>query len=530
MREIVRILVAVVVVALLLSACGKSNGGSSSAGSGSTGVETSSGNVSRGGTLLVAMDQNPKDFDPMVAGDVYSDAVVSNVVEGLYDYDENLKPVPWLAESVDLPDNLTYVFHMRKGIKFQDGTEMDADAVKFSVDRVRTNPKSTGYSDGKPIADTIVVDKYTFKLTLSEPYAPLPSRLTGRLGGIVSPAAVKAMGDDGFNQHPVGTGPFKFGEFKNDSYVRVERFDGYWRQGADGKSLPYLDRIEWRVITEPAARLTALQAGDVHISSIRDQDAPIVKKDASLNYAQQAGRSFSGVMLTIDKPPFDNKALRQAFQFAVDRKEIVSAVYEGNREVANGMIPPVLSWAIDPGYQPYTYDPAKAKAKLVEGGKPNGFEFTIWAAAGNSITQQLMELMQAQLAKVGIKMNIELADFNGVVVPKWKSRESNAYSIGISGGVDPDQFVASTFQAGDAFNFFPYDNSLVNDLIKQGRVIPDIETRAGIYKKMVPLIMEDSPYIFLTYGIDRYVGNKKVQGWFLGTKATSGYSEFWLQQ
>ena len=529
MSAIIRILAASAVLGLLVAGCGKSaSGGGGNSGGGAGG--SSGGKVSRGGTLLVAMDQNPKDFDPMVAGDTYSDAVVSNVVEGLYDYDEQLKPVSWLAESVDVPDNLTYVFHMRKGIKFQDGTEMDADAVKFSVDRVRSNPKSPGYSDGKPIAETIVVDKYTFKLTLSEPFAPLPSRLTGRLGGIVSPAAVKAMGDDGFNQHPVGTGPFRFGEFKSDSYVRVERFDGYWRQGVDGKPLPYLDRIEWRVITEPAARLTALQAGDVYISSIRDQDAPIVKKDTSLNYAQQAGRSYGGVMLTIDKPPFDNKALRQALQFAVDRKEIISAVYEGNREAANGMIPPVLNWAVDPAYQPYTYDPAKARAKLVEGGRPNGFEFTIWGASGNSITQQLLELVQAQLAKVGIKMNIELADFNGVVVPKWKSRESNAYSIGITGGVDPDQFVANAFLAGDAFNFFPYDNPQVNDLIKQGRATPDLESRAKIYKQMVPIIMDDSPYIFLTYGIDRFVGNKKVQGWFLGTKATSGYSEFWLQQ
>src|SRR5439155_9355537 len=141
-----------------LAGCSKRSGGGG-ASSGSVFVGSTGGNVSRGGTLLVALDQNPKDFDPMVAGDAYSDAVVTNIVEGLYDYDENLKPVPWLAESVDLPDNLTYVFHLRKGIKFHDGTEMDADAVKFSVDRVRNNPKSPGFSDGKQVADTIVVDK-----------------------------------------------------------------------------------------------------------------------------------------------------------------------------------------------------------------------------------------------------------------------------------------------------------------------------------------------------------------------------------
>jgi len=529
MKRTFSILALVIAAAVLIAACSKGGNGSSSS-SGGPGAPSGGDKVVRGGTLLVAMDANPKDFDPMVEGDTYSGQVVGNIVEGLYDYDENLKPVPWLAESIDTPDNLTYIFHVRKGVKFHDGTEMDADAVKFSVDRVRNNPKSPGYADGKQIADTIAVDKYTFKITLTEPFAPFPSRLTGRLGGIVSPTAVKAMGDEKFNQNPVGTGPFKFGEFKSDNYVRVERFDGYWRMGADGKPLPYLDRIEWRVITEPAARLTALQAGDVYISSIRDQDAPIVKKDGNLNYAQGAGRSYGGIMLTVDRPPFDNKALRQALQFAVDRKEIITAVYEGNREVANGMIPPVLTWAIDPNFQPYSFDQGKAKAKLAEGGKPAGFEFTVWGAAGSSITQQLLELMQAQLAKVGIKMNIELADFNGVVVPKWQKRESNAYSIGLTGGVDPDQFVASPFQTGGPFNFFPYSNPQVDDLIKQGRATPDIEARAAIYKKMVPIIMDDSPYIFLTYGIDRYVGNKKVQGWYLGSKATSGYSEFWLQQ
>src|SRR5262249_34842733 len=158
-----------------------------------------------------------------------------------------------------------YTFYLRKGVMFHDGTEMDAEACKFSVDRVRDekNKQYPGYADSKLIADTQVVDKYTFRIVLNDANAAFPSRLTARLGGIVSPTAVKTMGEEKFGTAPVGTGPFKFKEFKNDQYVRVERFDNYWRNGADAKKLPYLDGVEWRIITEPTTRLTALQTGDV---------------------------------------------------------------------------------------------------------------------------------------------------------------------------------------------------------------------------------------------------------------------------
>lgn len=491
--------------------------------------------VKRGGTLTIGMEANPKDFDPMMAGDSYSQDVTSAVTEGLYKYNEKVEPTPWLAEKIDQPDPVTYVFHLRQGVKFHDGTEMDAEAVKFSVDRVRNNPKSPGYGDGKLVQDTVVVDKYTFKLVLTEVSSPFPSRLTGRLGGIVSPTAVKAMGDEKFNQSPVGTGPFKFGEFKSDNYVRVEKFDGYWRKDKDGQQLPYLDRVEWRIILEPAARLTALQSGDILVpgvtsAGIRDQDAKIVKEDKSLRYEQQAGFSYTGFPLAIDKPPFDNKALRQALAYAIDRDEIVKAIYEGNRIVGNGPIPLTLDWAIDKSYVPYTYDPAKAKAKLAEGGKPNGYDFTIQVASGSSVSQQLFELIQAQVKKVGINMNIEYADFNGVVVKNWMAINGQAFSISWSTGIDPDQGMTNQFTKDGSFNHFPYDNPKVTELVTAARKTSSLEERGKLYKQAVPLIMDDSPYIFLVYGIDRWAASKKVQGWYLGQKATTSYSEFWIDQ
>lgn len=541
-------LVGALAIALMVAACGgggnkattnatpTSGSGSAStfntptSGATSSAAQPQTAKVKRGGTLFVAMDANPKDFDPMVSGDAYSGAVSSAVTEGLYKYNEKVEPVPWLAEKVDISsDGLTYTFSLRKGVKFHDGTEMDAEAVKFSVDRVRANEKSPGYADGKDISESVVVDKYTYKLVLKEASAPFPSRLTGRLAGIVSPTAVKAMGDDKFNQAPVGTGPFKFGEFKSDSYVRVEKFEGYWRNGADGKPLPYLDRIEWRIITEPGARFTALQAGDVDISSIRDQDAKLAKEDKSLRYEQQAGFSFSGFQLNNAAGIFANKPLRQAVAFAIDRDEIIKAVYEGNREFGNGPIALPLEWAIDRSYKPYTYDQAKAKAKLAEGGQPNGFEFSFWLGAGNSVGKLQAELLQAQLAKVGIRMKIEEADFNGVVIPKWRAKDGDAWGVSWNTGIDPDQLLTNLFTKAGSFNYTGYENQQVTDLVLKARKTSDLKVRGDAYKEATKLIMDDSPYIVLVYGIDRFVGKKNVQGWYLGLKATTSYSEFWKE-
>jgi ABC-type transport system substrate-binding protein len=216
------VLAALVLSALAAAGCSESRDGA-----------IGDGSVRRGGTLFVALGNNPINFDPMIQNDVASGAVSAQVFEGLY---------------------------------------LDAEAVRFSVDRVRDNPKSVGYSDGTSIASTSVLDKYTFRITLKEPFAPFPSRLTGRLGAVVSPSAVRSMGDEKFNLSPVGTGPFKFDQFRSDSHVRLSRFDDYWREGVDGKPLPYLDGVEFRIITEAANRLVALQAGDVYLAGLREAD------------------------------------------------------------------------------------------------------------------------------------------------------------------------------------------------------------------------------------------------------------------
>lgn len=535
-------LAGVLALAFFAAACGGGDDGDSSSTSGETvpvaqstttavsAPTVAASQIKRGGTLVRAITANPKSFDPMLQNDVPGGEISTNVYEGLYKYDDKYQPQPWLAEKVENPDNKTYVFTMRKGVKFHDGTEMDAEAVKFSMDRIRTNDKSVGYGDARTIEDVIVVDKYTVRVNLKEPFAPFPSRLTGRLGAVVSPTAVRTLGDR-FDLNPVGTGPFKFGELRNDAFVRLDKFEGYWKNGADGKPLPYLDKVEFRVITEAAARLTALQAGDVDLADLREADLPTAKADSNLLIETIPGVGYSGFFLTINKPPFDNKALRQALRYAIDAEEVNAAIFENQRAYSNGPIPAPLAWAVDPSYKPYPQkaDLAKAREKLAEGGKPQGFEFEYWIPSGDATTQRYAELLQSQVAKVGIKMNIQSGDFNGVVIPKLQKQESNAYALTITGGVDPDQFIANQYGTGGSFNFYPYSNARVDELIQQGRNTVNQEERAKAYKEAVKLIMDDAPNVYIVTGVARHAGQKKVQGWFLGPKATTGFAEYWKQ-
>lgn len=277
---------AVLALAVVLGACGgggkdKEAKDEAPAGGQAPGTQPAA-KVRRGGTLITTLSNNPKPFDPKAFTDVATGRVASNVFDTLVKLDENLVPQPFLAERIEQPDNVTYIFQLHKGIKFHDGTEMDAEAVKFSIDRIREYPQSVDYSEANYIVESTVVDKYTYKAVLKEPYAPFLNFMTGRTGYVISPTAVKSMGDDGFANKPVGTGPFRFVEWKNDNYVRLRKFENYWRMGADGQPLPYLDAVEFRVMSEPSTRLTALQSGDVHIVDISSQDIEVVRKDPNL--------------------------------------------------------------------------------------------------------------------------------------------------------------------------------------------------------------------------------------------------------
>jgi ABC-type transport system substrate-binding protein len=283
------------------------------------------------------------------------------------------------------------------------------------------------------------------------------------------------------------------------------------------------------VISEPSVQMTAIQTGDVHIASaIRDQDVALLKRDNNVAVLEAASPSHTGMWITLTRAPLNNKALRHAVAHAIDREEINRAIYEGSATIANGPMPPPFTWARDQSYAPFPYDQAKAKALLAEGGQPNGFEFTAWFGSGNSQIQQLAELLQAQLTKVGIKMNAEFADFNGVIRPKMVAGEGQAYVYNSSCAyIDPSNCMRF-FLPGNATNFSKYDNPRATELLNTALRSTNREERGRIYKDVQRVIVDDAPIIYFVYPVTRTITAKKVQGAFVGSKYTQGYSEFWL--
>ncbi len=513
------------------AAGGSPAAGASAAAKPAASAAPAAAKVRRGGTLNLATALDAKGFDPMVSNDVYSGYLVSQVYDGLVLFDKDIKPVGSLADSWDISaDGKTYTFHLHKGVKFHDGTDYNATAAKFSMDRIRTNKASVGYSDcgENVVTNTEAVDDLTFRLTLADPFAPFLTKLTGRCGAAVSPTAVQKAGDDAFGLNPVGTGPFKFSEFKKDDHYSVVKNDNYWRMGADGKALPYLDKVNWRVMTDDNARLQALLTGELDLTAVADKDIDTVKAASDMVVEQQPGFGWGGFMLNVSKPPFNNKALAQAVGFAMDRDEFIRVINKGLRVKAeNGPIPPPLKWAVDESFKPITSDPVKAKAKLAEGGQPNGFSFTMLADTSSPVTQQSLELWQAQLKKVGIDMKIESGDFNNVVVKRSLAGDFDASAVTISGGIDPDSWIYSTFHTGGPFNIPHLSDPALDKLAEQGRQESDLNKRADYYKQATKIVMDYSPWVMVSYAVDRFTGNKKVQGWHLGTWAAQGYMEYW---
>ncbi len=491
-------------------------------------------NVRRGGVLTLALAADPASLDPLTANDPNNLALIDEIYDPLVLVDEHLQPVPWLAQRWEISaDGLTYTFHLRGDVTFQDGTRYNAQAQKFALDRLRTNPAAVVQDECGPriVAGVEAPDDLTLRLTLTAPDAAFLAALAGRCGMAVSPTAVQKQGNGDFAAHPVGTGPFAFGELKSGDHATLNRNARYWRRSEiDGKPLPYLDKLTWRLLPDAGQRVQALQSGDLDLLSgdgLPFAAIDAVKQNAGLIYDQRPGLGWSGFMLNVARPPFSNKALAQAVQEAIDRDAAIQAVDYGEPPRAdNGVIPPPLAWAVDTSYVPYSYNPDAARAKLAQGGRPNGFSFTILADTSDQRTQQALALFQSQLKQAGITMQIEQADFSSVVT-RAQGGDFEAAAIGVSGGLDPDAWVYPTFHSGGVLNFPHLSDPRVDQLAEQGRATSDPAQRADLYKQATKAIMDDSPWVMVSYRLDRYAAKRTVQGFGLGRYAGSSYAAVW---
>lgn len=430
--------------------------------------------------------------------------VLNQVYDKLLDIDTKLNVVPMLATSWTVSGNGTiYTFKLRQGVKFHDGSDFDADAVKFNLERALTAEGSRRKGELALVKEIQVLDKYSVRVILREAFAPFLYVLTDRAGMMVSPAAVKRLGADLAN-NPVGTGPFRFVERRRQDRIVLERNENYWRRG-----YPKVDELVYRPFPDDDVRLANLLWSRNRHYARRQRDLARVKADPNLALYAFPGLGFQGVWLNVTRPPFNNKALRQAFAATVDREVINRVVFLGTATPANGPFPPGTP-AYDPNIPVPLRDLALARKKLQEAGYPNGFSFTLLTAPGPVLTQ-LAQVYQAMAAEAGIRIQIQQVEF-GTLLDRTDRKDYEAALLGWSGRPDPDGNIYDFMRCGGPLNNAGYCNPKVDALLNRARATRVMEVRRSLYSEVLKILLEDVPYVYVYHPQVLIGASKRLSG------------------
>lgn len=502
------VLAAALTASTVLTGCG---------GSTSTSSKTATTKV-----LTYSRAADSRGLDPAYVDDGESAKVMCNIFEGLVKYkDDSTEIQPGLATSWDISsDGKTYTFHLRKNVKFHDGTPFNADAVKFSIER-QLPPNAT---DDMPYAsftfDPTIVDKvqkvddYTVKILLKKPYTPFLANLAMALAApIVSPTAVKKYGTK-FTENPVGTGPFKFVSWQKDQSITLEKNNDYW--GSKAK----VDKVVFKVTKEGSVRASELITGSADI--IDGVDPNDIKKiqDSKMELFKNKGMNINYMAFNCSRAPFNNAKLREAVTQAINRDELVKYLYQGYADVANSEIPTFIP-GYNPDVKPYGYDTEKAKSILSELGKSNMKVKIITysnARPYNTVNgQKLAEAVQNYLSKVGITAEIQVYPWTEYK-DKVKQGEGDIMFYGwIGDNGDADNFLSllDSNQIKSSLNAAMYSNPAVDALLEKGRTLANGNERIKAYQDVQTILAKDAPWVPISSAEDLAAYSPKVKGFKL---------------
>ncbi len=444
-------------------------------------------------------------LNPILSQDSASSEINGFVFNGLIKYDRSLQGfVGDLAESWKVVEGAEpeITFFLRKGVLWHDGKEFTAEDVKFTYDKIMDEKTNTvRRSDYELVKKAEVLDPYTFKVTYRQPFSPglstwgmgiLPKHLLENQDINTTP----------FNRRPIGTGPFRFVEWVTDERITVEANPKYF----DGK--PYLDRIIYRIIPETSLSEMELLTGGIDSYSVWPFQFQRMKEVPFLNIYTQPSLGYTYVGYNLKNPLFQDKRVRQALTYAINREEIVQYVLYGLGVVANGPFPPQF-WYSNPNVKPLPYDPAKARQLLAEvGWKPNSegilekdgkpFRFKLITNSGNETRRDVGVLVQRALKEIGIDVKFEFYEWSVFLKNFINIKAFDACILGWSLSPDPDAYqIWHSSQIEKGFNFVSYRNPEVDRLWEEGRREYDIEKRKAIYWRINELMAEDQPYTFL---------------------------------
>ncbi len=485
------------------------------------------GTPKKGGTIKAEINSDVQNLDPMPSTLLVDRQVLYNIYDSLVAIDKDLKIIPSLAESWQTPDPKTYIFKLRQGVKYHDGTDFDAASVKWNIERYLTDKKSLRGPEIGFVQTVEVMDPATVKFNLKAPFAPLLANLVDRAGMMVSQKAAEAGGAD-FTRKPLGagTGAFKFVEWVKDDHITLERNPTYWKKDAGGTALPYLDKVTIRPIVDATVALTNVKTGDIDVSHyLPAKDYATVKAGKEIILQETTGLGYASIALNVRDEPFNKKELRQAFAEALDRDQLLKTIFFNVGKPAYSAFPP-SNFAHDPNFKPYTGSATKAKEYLKAGGKPDGFTCEMKIRSGDTETSQLAQLVKDQVAKAGITMNLVQIDYPTLVADQ-QAGKYQANLTGWSGRIDPDGNVYNQLHTGTPNNL--YSNPQVDDLLDRARATSDQAQRKELYQQLQKLVADDAPTVYYQHPLSFLLARPAVQGMVLYPDAIMRFETGWLR-
>lgn len=492
-------LVLAAAMALSLAACGGNQENNGSGGGTAGGYKN---------TLTWAQGADVTSLDPHQGKETPAVQVNTQIFDTLVTVDpETNEVVPQIAESWEQTDDQTYVFKIREGIKFHDGSDLTAEDVKFSLDRAH-NSAAVSYIVNF-IEEVTVDDDHTVTVKTTAPYAPTLRNLAIPFAAIVPKAVVEAD-ENAFIQNPVGSGPYKFVEWNHGDHVTLKAFDDYYA----GK--PETENLIMKVIPETSQRTIALETGEVDLAyDLAVNDIPKVNSDDKLTVYEIPSLTCWYVSMNMNKKPFDNPKVREAMSMAIDRQTIIDTINAGSGQTADAIIAPAVFGYYSTGVK--EYNPTKAKELLAEAGYPNGFSTTLWVN-DNQSRIEMCQAMQAMLLEVGVQCNLEVLEFGSFISRTTAGDHDLAYFGWTTSSGDADYSYYSlehSTQQGAAGNRSFLADPDVDKLIEEARSNTNEEERKELYKELAIKLDEINNNIPVYYSSINVGANKKVEGFVM---------------
>lgn len=457
-------------------------------------------------------------LDPYDASDTLSQNVSKAFYEGLFGFDQNMKLKNVLATGYQVSeDGLVYTVTLRPGVVFSNGEPFNAAAVKANFERV-INPESqlTRYVLYKNIDRIEVVDDLTVKFVLKQPFSAFINQLAHPSGVMMCPKILSLPKKEiAFN--PCGTGPYTLEKYNPAEFLVVKKNPNYWQKG-----LPKLDQITFRPVLEDATRVAMLRTGEAHfIDVVPPEQVSVIKENADLVLVSKPSVVQRQIYLNNTKKPFSDVRVRQALNYALDKEAMIKVLFKGYAGPATGVAPEGIDFATQFGSWPY--DPEKAKALLKEAGYPNGFSATLWAASNSSANQKLLQFLQQQYARVGVKLQVraleagqrvQLVQSTGV-----EKSQTQMFVWGWSSSTGEIDWVLRPLLTTGSFppansNYAFYSNKRVDELVQEALLITDREKKQTIYSEAQKLIWNDAPWVFLSVDARISAHTKNLKGFY----------------